>query len=110
MIEKSLSGLSGNVKVETFKGLLVEYAKAKGAVAILRGLRSALDFEYELQMAVVNHQLEPEVQSLFMMPEPKWSHLSSTLVKEVASLGADISAMVPPAVADALRQKLKNIY
>ena len=84
-----------NVTVETFDGLLVDYCRARGARAIVRGLRALSDFEYEFQMALMNRRLEPGVETVFMMPSEAWSYVSSRLVKEVARLGADVSGLVP---------------
>ncbi|NLY52231.1 MAG: pantetheine-phosphate adenylyltransferase [Firmicutes bacterium] len=93
------------VVCEQFEGLVVEYAKRRGAVAIVRGLRAVTDFEYELKMASMNHHLDKDVETVFMMTSTEWSFLSSSAVKEVASLGGDISAWVPPCVAEALTKK-----
>ena len=84
-----------NVTVETFDGLLVDYCRARGARAIVRGLRALSDFEYEFQMALMNRKLEPGVETVFMMPSEAWSYVSSRLVKEVARLGGDVSGLVP---------------
>lgn len=93
------------VEVEAFEGLLVSYVQHKGASAIVKGLRGVGDFEYELQMAHVNRAMAPAVDTLFLMTDPRWSFVSSTRVREIASLGADVSALVPPAVCRALRGK-----
>jgi len=84
-----------SVTVETFDGLLVDYCRARGARAIVRGLRALSDFEYEFQMALMNRRLEPGVETVFMMPSEAWSYVSSRLVKEVARLGGDVSGLVP---------------
>ena len=94
------------VEVDSFEGLLVNYCLDKGASAILRGLRATPDFEYEFQMALVNRHLSPNIQSVFMMTDSRWLYLSSTIVKEAVSYGADVSAMVPPPVAARLKEKL----
>lgn len=86
------------VEAETFDGLLVDYARRKGAAAIVRGLRAVSDFEYEMQMAHMNRHLSPTVETVFLMPDETNSFLSSRLVKEVFSLGGDVAAFVPPAV------------
>ena len=83
------------VTVETFDGLLVDYCRARGARAIVRGLRALSDFEYEFQMALMNRRLEPGVETVFMMPSEAYSYVSSRLVKEVARLGGDVSGLVP---------------
>jgi pantetheine-phosphate adenylyltransferase len=92
-----------NVSVESFDGLLVDYCRARGARAIVRGLRALSDFEYEFQMALMNRRLEPGVETVFMMPNEAYSYLSSRLVKEVAQLGGDVSGLVPPAVLPLLK-------
>ena len=97
------------VEVDSFEGLLVGYAKSRGATAILRGLRGTSDFEYEFQMALVNRHLEPGLQSVYLMTDYRWLHISSTIVKEVAAHGADIEAMVPKAVARALAEKFRRV-
>jgi pantetheine-phosphate adenylyltransferase len=94
-----------NVQVETFDGLLVEYARAIGATLIMRGLRALSDFEYELQMAMMNRRLAPEVETVFLMPSEAYSYVSSRLVREVARLGGDTSGLVPQNVAKALARR-----
>lgn len=94
------------VKVEGFDGLLVDFARQKKASAILRGLRAVSDFEYELQMALMNRRLADEITTVFMMPHEKYTYLNSTIVKEVARLGGDISNFVPEIVQKALKEKL----
>lgn len=92
-----------NTRVTHFRGLLVEFAKAEGACAIVRGLRAVSDFEFEFQMALMNRRLEPALETFFLMPREEYSYVSSRLVKEVASLGGDVAAFVPEPVAAALR-------
>ena len=94
-----------NVVVDDFDGLLVDYAKRTGASLILRGLRAVSDFEYELQMAMMNRRLAPDLETAFLMPNEAFSYVSSRLVREVARLGGDVSGLVPPAVAKALGEK-----
>ena len=94
-----------NVKVETFHGLLVDYAQRKNASVIVRGLRAVSDFEYEFQMALMNRHLEPGLETVFMMPAEQYTYISSRLIKEVFSLGGAISGLVPPVVEDRLRAK-----
>jgi pantetheine-phosphate adenylyltransferase len=94
-----------NVQVESFDGLLVDYAEARGANVILRGIRAVSDYEYELQMALMNRRLRPEVETAFLMAGEAYSYLSSHLVKEVASLGGDVSGLVPPSVDARLKAK-----
>jgi pantetheine-phosphate adenylyltransferase len=96
------------VKVDSFDGLTVDYAQKMGAHAILRGLRATLDFEYEFQMALMNKHLAPDIQSVFLMADHQWSFLSSSTVKEAASLGADITDLVPLPVAETLKAKLAH--
>jgi pantetheine-phosphate adenylyltransferase len=94
-----------NVEVESFDGLLVDYAAARGAKVILRGIRAVSDYEYELQMALMNRRLRPELETAFLMAGEAYSFLSSHLVKEVASLGGDVSGLVPAAVEARLKAK-----
>jgi pantetheine-phosphate adenylyltransferase len=96
------------VNVEGFDGLLVNFAREKKASAIIRGLRAVSDFEYELQMALMNRRLADEITTVFMMPHEKYTYLNSTIVKEVSSLGGNISNFVPKNVQEALVKKLKN--
>ena len=107
LIENSLSYIK-NIKVSSFNGLVVDYAKSKEAVAIIRGLRHVSDFEFEFQMAMMNYNLNPKIKSLFMMPEEKYIHLNSTVIKDVARLGGDISGYVPRCVESALFEKFNN--
>jgi pantetheine-phosphate adenylyltransferase len=92
------------VTVDTFSGLLVDYAVKVGASAIVRGLRAISDFEYEFQMALMNRRLDPRIETVFMMPAESYSYVSSRLVKEVAGLGGAVSSLVPPVVARRLRE------
>ncbi len=94
-----------NVLVESFDGLLVEYTKAKGGIAIIRGLRAVSDFEYELQMALMNRKLDMSVETVFMMPSEEHSFITSTIVKEAASFGGSVKGLVPEVVEQALRRK-----
>lgn len=96
-----------NVTVKSFDGLLVEYARAQGVGVLIRGLRAFSDFEYEFQMALTNRRLAPDIETLFLMPKQDYSFLSSTNVKQVASLGGNVDEFVPSVVATALKQKLK---
>jgi len=93
------------VTVESFSGLLVDYAKRKQASAILRGLRATIDFEYEFQMALVNRKLAPEIATIFLMTHDRYTYLNSTIVKELARFSAEISCFVPPFVETKLREK-----
>lgn len=99
-----------NVKVDSFDGLLIEYAKSVNASALIRGLRAVSDFEYEMQNASMNRVLDDEVETFFMMTNNQYSFLSSSIVKEVAKYGGDISELVPPLVAKALRGKYAKKY
>ena len=105
MIEHSTANLS-NVSVDIFEGLLVEYVEQQSGHAVIRGLRALSDFEYEFQMALMNRSLNDKVETLFMMPRASYSFLSSHLVKEIATLGGDVSAFVTPEVNEALAGKL----
>jgi len=96
------------VKVEGFSGLVVDFANKKRAKVIVRGLRMISDFEYEFQMALTNRNLAPGVETIFLMPHPEYSFISSRLIKEAACLGADLKKFLPPAVVKALRDKLKK--
>ncbi|SFS08931.1 Phosphopantetheine adenylyltransferase [Granulicella pectinivorans] len=95
----------GNVSVMTFNGLLVEFCKAQGAKAVLRGIRAISDYEYEFQMAMMNRKLDPNIETLFMMPAEKYTYVSSRLIKGVFQLGGDVTALVPPLVVERLKAK-----
>ena len=101
LIKESLSDVK-NVSVDTFNGLVVDFVRSTDSVAIIRGLRHVSDFEFEFQMAMMNFNLNPNIKSLFMMPDEKYIHLNSTVIKDVARLGGDISDYVPKCVQDAL--------
>ena len=105
---QALTARYGNVRVDTFEGLLVEYALRQRAQAVLRGIRAISDYEYELQMALMNRKLQPKIETVFMMPAEAYSYLSSRLVKEIARLHGDVSTLVPPLVARRLREALRN--
>ncbi|MFZ0389029.1 MAG: pantetheine-phosphate adenylyltransferase [Calditrichia bacterium] len=105
LISKSIEKI---VSVQGFDGLLVNFARENSAVAIIRGLRAVSDFEYELQMALMNRRLADEVNTVFMMPHEKYTYLNSTIVKEVCRLGGDISNFVPDVVKEALLKKYKS--
>jgi pantetheine-phosphate adenylyltransferase len=106
-LRRSISA-SGDIWVDKFGGLLVDYARRQGACAIIRGLRATADFEYEFQMAMVNRRLEAEIESVFLMTNWEYSYLSSSIVKEVALLGGDVTGMVSPAVAEIVKQALSS--
>ena len=94
----------GNVSVETFDGLLVEFARQQRAQAVLRGIRAISDYEYEFQMALMNRRLAPELETVFMMPAEKYSYVSSRLIKQVFHLGGSVEGLVPPTVLERLRR------
>ena len=94
-----------NVQVETFDGLLVDYAQRKKASVLVRGLRAVSDFEYVFQMALMNRHLAPGIETVFMMPDEKYTYISSRLIKEVFMLGGAIDGLVPPIVEDKLKRK-----
>ncbi len=96
-----------NVKVDYYKGLLIEYATKNNINIIIKGLRAMSDFEFEFQMALVNQKLSPSIETLFMMTNNKYSYLSSSIVKEIAGLGGDIRSLVPPEVHDMIMAKYK---
>ena len=104
MLKEATVGVA-NLEVTAFSGLLVEYATRRGIGVIVKGLRAVTDFEYEIQMAQMNHRLSG-VETMFMTTSPQWSFLSSSLVKEVARFGGDVSGLVPPAVAERLAERL----
>ncbi len=105
MLESMTAGFD-NVSIDTFNGLTVDYALRVEARAILRGIRAISDYEYELQMALMNRKLQPGLETVFMMPAEKYSYLSSRLVREVAQLGGSIHCLVPELVAHKLREKI----
>lgn len=105
MIRQVFAG-EPRLEVTSFSGLLAAYATSKGAVALLRGLRAPSDFEYELQMAHMNRHISPTLDTVFLPTDAEGSYVSSSLVKEVASLGGDVSALLPPLVLAALRDRL----
>jgi len=96
-----------NVEIDAFNGLLADYARDKQARVILRGIRAVSDYEYELQMALMNRKLEPQVETVFMLPAEAYSFLSSRLVREVARFGGSLRGLVPPAVEERLRKKFR---
>ncbi|MCP4722273.1 MAG: pantetheine-phosphate adenylyltransferase [Desulfobacteraceae bacterium] len=108
MIKQSMNGLSP-VQVDTFDGLLVEYARMKNAVAVIRGMRAISDFENEFQMALMNRKLNKDVQSVFLMTGLRWIFTSSSIIKEAAQFGGDISDMVPEPVKLKLMEKFPKL-
>ena len=103
---RDCTGQWENVRVESFEGLLVDYARSRGAQAVLRGIRAVSDYEYELQMAWMNRKLDPSLETVFMMPAGAYSYLSSRLVREIASLGGSLGGLVPASVESRLRARL----
>ena len=99
-----------NVRIDTFDGLMVEYAKSIDASCVLRGIRAVSDYEYELQMALMNRKIEPTLETVFMMPADKYSYVSSRLVREVAQAGGPVKGLVPEVVEQKLREKLDPAY
>jgi pantetheine-phosphate adenylyltransferase len=105
MLREVTAGIP-NVSVDMFSGLLVEYAVRKKARVILRGIRAFSDYEYELQMALMNRELQPNVETVFLTPAEAYSHISSRLVKEIFQHGGSVKGLVPPVVEERLRQKV----
>jgi pantetheine-phosphate adenylyltransferase len=104
MIRDVTQGL-GNIDVEPFSGLVVSFARERKVTAILRGLRAVSDFEYEFQMALMNRRLAAEIETVFLMPNERYTYLNSTIVKEVARLGGDLSGLVPEGVLSELAKR-----
>jgi pantetheine-phosphate adenylyltransferase len=109
MLRELTAGLK-NVRLDTFDGLMVEFAKSIDAKCVLRGIRAISDYEYELQMALMNRKLEPTLETVFMMPADKYSYVSSRLVREVAQAGGPVGGLVPDVVEQKLREKLEPAY
>ncbi len=107
MLKKTVEGMP-KVEVDTFDGLVIDYAHQKGAKVLLRGLRMVSDFEYEFQMALTNRRLAQDVETVFLMPSEDYSFLSSRLLKEAGVWGADLSSFVPDFIAKKLKEKLKG--
>jgi pantetheine-phosphate adenylyltransferase len=105
MLEAVTFGLK-NVEVEVFDGLLMDYARSRSASVVMRGIRAVSDYEYELQMAMMNRKIEPEIETVFMLPAEAYSYISSRLVKELARLGGPVKDLVPPLVVERLRAKV----
>jgi len=106
MLRKAIT--TEGVRVAPMTGLLVEFAAAESAHAVIRGLRAISDFEFEFQMALMNRKLDEEIETIFLMPKEEYTYLSSRIVKEIAQLGGNVSAFVPRPVAEALANKLKR--
>lgn len=107
---KELTADLPNVRIATFDGLMVEYAKSIDAMCVLRGIRAISDYEYELQMALMNRKIEPTLETVFMMPADKYSYVSSRLVREVAQAGGPVKGLVPEVVEQKLLEKLDPAY
>jgi pantetheine-phosphate adenylyltransferase len=99
-----------NVEVDTFEGLLVNYCNEKNANAVLRGIRAVSDYEFELQMALMNRKMEPRVETVFMMPAEQYSYLSSRIVREIARFGGPLDGLVPKMVEDRVREKMAQYH
>ena len=108
MLKESMKGISG-ISFDTFNGLLVDYANQSGASAILRGMRAVSDFEYEFQMALMNRKLNRHIQTVFLMTGLRWIFTSSSIIKEAAQFGGDVSDMVPPIVNRKIIEKYKTV-
>jgi len=108
MIAEVFAGTDGRVSAVSFQGLLVDYAERQGATVVIRGLRAISDFEYEFQMAMMNHRLKPKLETFFMMTGESEFYTSSRLVKEVVSLGGNVAGLVPDNVLKKLQEKFKN--
>jgi pantetheine-phosphate adenylyltransferase len=108
MISEVIHGIRG-VEIAEWDGLLVKFAEQQNAIAIIRGLRAISDFDYEFQMALANRVLSKDVSTVFLMPGHKYTYLNSSIVREVASLGGELDHFVPPYVAKALREKVKEL-
>jgi pantetheine-phosphate adenylyltransferase len=108
MVKEVFADLQGRVQTDSFQGLLVDYAERKHSTVVIRGLRAVSDFEYEFQMAMMNHRLKPQLETLFMMTGESEFYTSSRLVKEVVSLGGNVSGLVPENVLKMLKQKFNR--
>jgi pantetheine-phosphate adenylyltransferase len=107
MLKEATAGIS-HVRVATFNGLMVDFARKQGATAVLRGIRAISDYEYEFQMALMNRRLAPDIETVFLQPAGRYSFVSSRMVKEVVGLGGDVSGLVPANVLKRLRVRIKN--
>jgi pantetheine-phosphate adenylyltransferase len=106
LVEETVKDIE-NVDVDVFDGLLVQYAKKKGASALIRGLRAVSDFDYEFQMALMNRKQMPELETVYLMPSAEYTYINSTIVKEVARLGGRIDCFLPPPVSECLKNKME---
>jgi pantetheine-phosphate adenylyltransferase len=107
MLRDVTSGIR-NVSVSTFNGLMVDFARQQGCSAVMRGIRAISDYEYEFQMALMNRRLAPEVETVFLQPAGRYSFVSSRMLKEVSSLGGDVTGLLPPAVLKRVRARLNH--
>lgn len=107
MLKKATAGLSG-ITIDDFDSLVIDYARKQGSKVLIRGLRMISDFEFEFQMALTNRKLNSHIETIFLMPQETYSYISSKLLKEAASLGADLSSFVPDFVEEALKKKLRR--
>lgn len=107
MLKEVTAGI-GNVSVSTFHGLMVDFARQQGCSAVLRGIRAITDYEYEFQMALMNRRLAPEIETVFLQPAGRYSFVSSRMLKEVSSLGGDVTGLLPPAVLKRVRARIHN--
>ena len=107
LVKNAIAGIK-NIRIEGFSGLVVDFAAANDINVIVRGLRMISDFEYEFQMALTNRKLSPGIETIFLMPHPSYSYLSSRLVKEIALLGGDLSDFLPTVCTEALREEFKK--
>lgn len=105
---KEVTKEMGNVEIDSFQGLLTDYTKKKECTTVIRGLRAVSDFEYEMQMALVNKKINDDIETLFMASSTKYGYLSSSIVKEIAMLGGNVSCFVPSVVENALKNKYKG--
>jgi pantetheine-phosphate adenylyltransferase len=105
---KEVTGSIENVSIATFNGLMVEFARQQGVSAVLRGIRAISDYEYEFQMALMNRRLAPEIETVFLQPAGRYSFISSRMLKEVFSLGGDVTGLGPPNVLKRLRARINN--
>jgi len=108
MIRESVKDID-NIEIDSFSGLLIDFARLKKAKVIVKGLRAVSDFEYELQMALMNNKLDSEIETIFIMTSSKYSFLSSSIIKEVSSFGGCVRGLVPPIVEKRLKQKYHNL-
>ena len=108
MFRRVITRYRRRVKIEGFDGLLVDYVKRKKAVGIIRGLRAVSDFEYEMQMALMNRRLDNDIETVFLMPNEAYSFITSTIVREAASYGGDVSSLVPRVVVEKLKKKFRK--